>query len=608
MKRTAIRLVRRAALCTAALFSASAAQAAADTCKLGVFADLPVTMEGRRAAVPVTVNGHQTSFWLDSGAFYNIMSQAKALELGLTLKDIPRAGFRLMGIGGSQEARYTTIRSFGIVGATLDNIDFIVGGSDVGNGLLGRNLLGLRDTEFDLAHGSVKLVKPEGCEGNLAYWAGEQTVFTVALRPEPGPADNGFRMPVSINDAEITAEFDTGSPSSLLSRRAAERAGIDLTAPGVTAVDRIGGFGQRVLKGWIVPVRSVSVGNETILSTRIRVIDGPITAGDNSPDMLLGMDFMLAHRIYVARGQHRIYFTYAGGNPFLSAAPPGGAAAPGTPAPAPEIPAGSQRVAAPTDAGTPTTVDAFAQRGNVRLSQHDVTGAIADYTQAIALAPDRADLYRSRAGAYSRNGQGNLAHADVEKALSLDPHDGDLLRARAANRLRQNDPVGALADAEAAVVVTPPTSLDAAANASLFTGLGKPDRAIAMLDTVIAAHRSDSRLGSLLNARCWARAMAGTDLARAVDDCTTAIRRDGAKPAYLDSRGTAWFRLGNMQKALADFDAAITAEPRQANSLYMRSLVQARLGDADKARTDREAALAIAPWIADRLKSFGINE
>ncbi|MEA1674201.1 hypothetical protein [Nitrospirillum sp. BR 11163] len=39
------------------------------------------------------------------------------------------------------------------------------------------------------------------------------------------------------------------------------------------------------------------------------------------PDMLLGLDFLRAHRMFVAHSQHRIYFTYVGGPVFQVTGP-----------------------------------------------------------------------------------------------------------------------------------------------------------------------------------------------------------------------------------------------------------------------------------------------
>jgi predicted aspartyl protease len=249
-------------------------------------ANLPVTMQGLRASVPVKINGKDTSFWLDSGAFFSIMSAAKAAELDLKVGAAP-PGFYLVGIGGSASAGVTTVKSFGIVGQNITNIQFLVGGSDAGNGLIGRNLLALADTEFDLANGAVKLIHPKGCDGPLAYWAGANPYFVVPLNSDDNPHDHQFRLPVTINGVKIEAVLDTGAPTSLISRRTAERAGIDLSGPGVIPEDRIGGFGRSTKSGWVVPVASVSVGDEQILKTHLSVIDGDIVQGNGAPDMLL---------------------------------------------------------------------------------------------------------------------------------------------------------------------------------------------------------------------------------------------------------------------------------------------------------------------------------
>jgi tetratricopeptide (TPR) repeat protein len=256
----------------------------------------------------------------------------------------------------------------------------------------------------------------------------------------------------------------------------------------------------------------------------------------------------------------------------------------------------------------PTTADGFARRAAMRLGRHDGPGAIDDFSKAIDLSPDAAAYYRDRARAYGESGKGALASADIDKALALDPKDSDLLLARARIRFRAKDREGARADAEAAAALIPPTSLDMIPAAGMLTELGAPDRAIALLDPVIASHRDDARLGRLLNGRCWARAVANRDLDLAVADCNGAIRRDGPKPQYLDSRGMAWFRKGDMAHALADFDAVLKAEPSHANSLYMRGLVHARMGDAAAGKADLDAASAARPDIADRIASYGIKQ
>jgi len=593
-----LRVVAIAVLAAAWGNSALAAQ-----CTLGVMADLPVTMQGLRAEVPTKINGRDTSFWLDSGAFFSTMPKAKAIELNLKLEQAPY-GLRMMGIGGEFDVDLTTIKSFGIVGHDLKNMQFLVGGSDSGNGLIGRNILGMADTEFDLANGSVKLITPLNCgDTPLINWAPGKPYFTVPLLPSPNSRDHQFRLPVAINGAKIVAEFDTGAPTSLLSRRAAERAGIDLSGPGVVASSGFGGFGRRTEKGWIVPVASVAIGDEEILRTKIDVIDNTIL-GNTGPDMLLGADYILAHHIYVARGQRRIYFTYSGGRPFLTEK---SSDAPVRSAPV-DLPAGKTRVEAVTNAAAAPKTDAdYARRGNARLAAHQYADALTDLNEAIRLAPKNASYYGFRARAYTASGDSGRGDADLDMALKLDPANGEFLQMRAYRRLERKDKAGALADAEAAAKVTPPSSLAAAGLAFLFDELDQPARAIPLFDAVIAAHRDDNQLGSLLNGRCWMRALANVDLDKALEDCNRALKRDGMRADYLDSRGLVHFRQGDFKAAIADYDSALKLKPDLAWTLYMRGLAKDALGPATAGKADLTAAIGMQADVAERAAAYHIG-
>ncbi len=592
------------ALAAATLFSSSAM---AGGCTLGIMADLPVTMEGERLSVPAKVNGQDTRFWLDSGAFFSIMPEAKAKELSLSLEPLPQ-WFYIKGIGGTATVQLTRIKSFGIVGQTIKNVEFLVGGSDLGNGLIGRNMLALADTEFDLADGSVKLIDPHGCEHTtMTYWAPGKPYFVVPLLPAVNRADHAFSLSVTINGEKIEAVFDTGAETSVLTRSAAKRAGIDLSGPGV-APTQTGGFGRHFRQGWVVPVAKIAIGDEQILNSHIDVVDDDFAGGDDQVQMLLGEDYMMAHHIYVARHQGQIYFTYTGGRPFrTSRLTPATVSSGLTRAPLSALPAGTQLVeAVPDKAGEPKTAEGLARRGAARLSARDLPGALADLTEAIRQSPGTASYYTDRAQVYHQMGNIAAARADLDKALTLDGMNGELLRMRAGQRLAAKDREGALADAEAAARVTPPASLASAGLAELFVRLHQPARAITMFDTVIAAHREDAELENLLNGRCWARAVANIDLDKALVDCNRAIKHD-PRPDRLDSRGLVYFRKANYPLAISDYDAALKLAPRLAWSLYMRGQAKIALGQSDAGKADQAAAQAIRPDIGDEVAAYGIG-
>ena len=65
----------------------------------------------------------------------------------------------------------------------------------------------------------------------------------------------------------------------------------------------------------------------------------------------------------------------------------------------------------------------WSNRGNARVSQNNLDGAIADFNQAIKLAPDQADPYLNRGTALEAKGDFTAAIADYNQVLSIDPKD-----------------------------------------------------------------------------------------------------------------------------------------------------------------------------------------
>ena len=181
-----------AALCA---LSATAAVSAAQ-CTLKNFAEFPITMVGMRPLMTAKINDAEVRFVVDSGAFYSLMSGASAAQL--KLKTSPAPGwFMVKGVhGAADEVSIAKVQNFEISGATLHNVEFLVGGSDVGQGsmgVLGQNFLHIADVEYDLGGGAIRLFSPENCSKSLlAYWAGETLPYsTIDLQEDPSSLDGG---------------------------------------------------------------------------------------------------------------------------------------------------------------------------------------------------------------------------------------------------------------------------------------------------------------------------------------------------------------------------------------------------------------------------------
>jgi tetratricopeptide (TPR) repeat protein len=76
----------------------------------------------------------------------------------------------------------------------------------------------------------------------------------------------------------------------------------------------------------------------------------------------------------------------------------------------------------------------------------------------------------------------------------------------------------------------------------------------------------------------------------------------------MDSRGFTYLKLGQFDKAIGDFDAALALAPRQAGSLYGRGVAKFRTGDREGGRADIAAAAAIQADIAEEYGRYGVRQ
>lgn len=297
-------------------------------CTLTRLAEWPVTLDRGHLVIDGSVNGRKVGIMLDTGSDTFLFRSATE-RLGLAHR--AARGRRTFGIGGETYVEETLVdevrigevkrrnwrmpvageRSFG------DNIDLV----------LGEDFFEQADVEFDLPHGAVRLFRPEGCEGAaLGYWAA-RGAGQVDLEPAYN-AGQRIVVPVRINGRPLHALVDSGAGVSTLDKPVAERLGVTPDSSGVEFAGVSGGLGAKPVDTWIAPLQAFTIGDETISDTSIRFAD---LFGDarytptgshlsvrlqGTPDLLLGADFLRAHRVLVSHSQRRLYFTYEGGPVF----------------------------------------------------------------------------------------------------------------------------------------------------------------------------------------------------------------------------------------------------------------------------------------------------
>jgi tetratricopeptide (TPR) repeat protein len=588
-----------------ALLFAAMAGHAADDCKLKRYAQLPVTMAGTRPLITGSINGVAVQFLADTGAFFNMISRETADRLSLRSQPLPQ-GFLVWGIGGAALPSLATAKDFTLLGLgtqTFHKVAFV----EIGNffsadedGVIGQNLLGHADSEYDLANGFIRLFYAQGCRGkSLAYWQGTEPAAVIDMEylSESSPHLIGT---VKLNGAKIQVMFDSGASHSMLSLRAAARAGIKPDSPGVVSGGLSNGIGNHQVESWLARFDSLDLGGEEIKNARLRIADIDLPGAD----MLLGADFFLSHRIYFATSQQKIYFTYNGGYVFdLSVKKSDQQVAAATADKFADQPADA--AAAPVASQAPMDAAGFRRRGAASAGRREFRSAIADFDQAVRLDPADADNYYQRALARWQDGQSVLAMGDFDQALKIRPNDIQALTGRGALRLSSDDEAGAGADFEAVDAAAPHDAAIGLRIAQDYLRFGHFAGAIERFDRWIGAYPRDERLPTALNGRCWSRAMLNQGLDLALADCNAAVR-SGRNSQFLDSRGFVWLRLGNFDKSIADYKASLSLQPQSAWSSYGLGLAELRQGMREQGDKDMQAATALLPSIAEDFKRAGL--
>jgi len=573
-------------------------------CKLNQIMELPVTMVGSKPTVTLLVNGQPVKFLVDSGSWASVIDLTAAKALGLKLA---KTDEKSRGIGGEVDLYFTTVDSLAInKDASLGRIDMLasvdVGGSGY-SGLIGENILGFADIEYDLPHGAIRFFKQEGCQKtNLGYWADgaaiEIELTHTGKRPasrdrdpnhyDPGDLDRDVRAVSMINGQKVTVTFDSGSSVSILNRSVAARVGVTPDTPGAVPDGLFTGIGSERKAIWIAPFDSFALGAERINHTRLRFGD----LNQTQTDMLLGVDFFLSHRIFVANSLSKAFISYVGGPVFnfddANLAARGKSEGQGS-GPSGQASAGS-----------------LIGQASSLASRQDFAGAVALLDQAVALDAKRADALVLRGRARLALGQVKGAMADFDQALALEPENFEALLFRGGARARQGDLAKARQDLELAGKQKTPDGRARLRVAGAYESGKDYADALGQFDALIADRTTDEMRAAAYNGRCWDRALMNQDLDKALNDCNQALRIAPKDADAFDSRALVHMRRGELDLALADYDAAIKAQPPTALTLYARAAARLKKGLTADSAADVAAAKKLDPRVGELAKAEGV--
>lgn len=305
---------------------ASNASAAESSCKL-VAIELPVTLSDNRPLIPASINGQPVKMLLDTGAATSMIFRSAAAHLKL---NVLLNGGSSYGVDGTEVLGTVAIADFGLGETKVRNIKLYATGRrdarkedtspDDAVGLLGEDLLSHWDLDLDMSKGKVRLMTPRNCKGDeVVYWSKSYAMLPLLRAP-----DEWLWTSVQINGHEMKGMYDTGADRSVVATKSLRAAGVEAETS-IRSIGMASGTAGKGIELSSAIFPTLSVGQESVKNARLQIAelferDKVVNTGSliaqsvgDFPDMLLGVDFFLAHHVYFARSQNKVYFTYEGG-------------------------------------------------------------------------------------------------------------------------------------------------------------------------------------------------------------------------------------------------------------------------------------------------------
>jgi tetratricopeptide (TPR) repeat protein len=157
----------------------------------------------------------------------------------------------------------------------------------------------------------------------------------------------------------------------------------------------------------------------------------------------------------------------------------------------------------------PQNPAAWSNRGNARVSQNKLDAAIADYAEAMKLAPEAVDPYINRGTALEGLGQWEAAIADYDRALKIDPKDPLAYNNRGNAKTGLGQWEAAIADFQQASLLAPNYAFARANYALALYQTGQTDEAIRTMRNLVRKYPQFADMRAALTAALWVQGKTG---------------------------------------------------------------------------------------------------
>jgi hypothetical protein len=279
------------------------------SCRLEEIAVFHVEMVGNSPIVNGQINGQPIRILLDTGSSVSFITRTAARQLDLSIRSYTNRGGLSSAMVKELKIGQFVFKNYPANVASTS----ITEANGVASFQMGADLFSQFTTEWDLAHGIVRLLHPRDCKlEQLAYWS--PSYFQVNLE-RMSLFEVLVVFEIKINGRATKAKLDSGSAFSYLTPTAAREAGVEPGSPDAQPADEISGLTEKPIPTWIGRFDTFEVGGEMIKNARLRIGEFFPPWG-NRVNINLGADFLQANHLIIVPEKHTALFTYNGGAVF----------------------------------------------------------------------------------------------------------------------------------------------------------------------------------------------------------------------------------------------------------------------------------------------------
>ena len=292
-------LTRRHLLAACAAFPAACATRA--TCSATPVGDVPMRIQRGALIVPAALGRQPVLMILDTGAERTVL--APYVAQAQRYPEDPDRISRLYGVGGIMPPRHD-VR---VTELTFGNLRFSGLAVALGDtpeiadtpvvGLLGADVTGPLDLDFDFAAGRLGLYRVEPCTTDPVTWT------TPGSRVPTRPHGALTTIEVHLDGTPLNAVIDTGASSSVIFAGAARRMGVAGDYMASIPASTGSGIGALTMDLHRRRFQELRIGPTTYT--------GPILAvgerGMGDLDMLIGLDILRLHRLWISPATQSVY-------------------------------------------------------------------------------------------------------------------------------------------------------------------------------------------------------------------------------------------------------------------------------------------------------------